>query len=374
MKIHIQRNTFVPAFALVAGFAAQKNTRAVLQCVKIVADPSKVVLMATDGETGARAEITFENPLNIARTGQALASAKILNRIFNETTDDEILLELNDTRLTVKGEKFRYALDTIAEVDSFPNVASFDENSFGFKIAGADLRRMIRHTNFVSDALNVHFNLEGVKFTFYRDSALAVATDGRRLALQRVAATTVGELPENFQEVNALFSLRALKQIHDASKTAEEVVFAVKGETAQLKVGNVVVHATLKSGRFPDWERIVPKSETFKEIVFIAGDLCRAVRQAEIVASDDKPGIAFNLEEGRVLISVVGESKGDSVVELPIKYDGDALKLTFDARYLTDFLNALAPEEVVHFQFSPSEYRTLFETNDSYRYVLMQIA
>ena len=70
MKIHIQRNTFVPAFALVAGFAAQKNTRAVLQCVKIVADTSKVVLMATDGETGARAEITFENPLNIARTGQ----------------------------------------------------------------------------------------------------------------------------------------------------------------------------------------------------------------------------------------------------------------------------------------------------------------
>lgn len=374
MKIHIQRKSFVPAFSLVAGFAAQKELRPILQCVKIIAEESKVILMATDGETGARAEIAFDNPFNIARVGQALVPAKLLKKIFDETTDDEILLELNDTRLTVKGDKFRYALDTIAEVDSFPEVHSFDDNAVGFKIAGADLRRMIRHTNFASDALNVHFMLAGVKFFFYRDSALAVATDGRRLAHQKVAATVEGELPENFQEASAFFSIRALKQLQDASKTAEEVVFAVTNEAAQLKVGNVVVHATLKSGRFPDWERIIPDADTFKEITFIAGDLFRAVRQAEIVATDDKPGIVFSLETGKVLISSIGESRGDSVVELPISYDGDEVKIKFDARYLTDFLNALAPEEVVLFRFSPTEYRTLFETNDSYRYVLMQIS
>ena len=374
MKIHIQRNTFVPIFSLVASFASQKDLRPVYKHVKIVARDSKVALMGTDGDTGARAEIVFENPFNIAREGEALLPAKLTSKIFSETTDDEILLELNGSRLTIKGDKFRYSLDTIAEVDSFPDVKDFGDDSTGFKIAGADLRKTIRRTVFASDMCNAHYQLDGVKFFFHADSMIAAATDGRRLALQKIAASPVGDLPENFKGTSAFFPIRSLRQIQEAAKTSDEVIFATDGETARIKCGNVVVRSLLKSGRFPDYEQILPDASDFKEVVFIADELLRSVKQAEIVATENKPGVVFGLEKDKLYLSAVGEETGDSVVELPISYDGEPTKATFDAKYLKEFLSALEPEEVVRFRFKPTEYRTLFETNDAYRYVLMQLS
>ena len=374
MKIHIQRASFVPTFSLVASFTAQKDLRPKYKCVKIDARDSKVVLSATDGETGARAEIAFENPFNIAREGRALLPAKLLGKIFSETNDEEILLELDGTRLTVKGDRFRYSLDTVADVDSFPDVKDFGDETTAFRIAGADLRKTIRRTVFASDLCNAHYALDGVKFFFRSDSVVAAATDGRRLAYQKIAASPVGELPEDFSETSAFFPIRALRQIQEAAKSSDEVLFATDGETARIKRGNVVVRSILKSGRFPDCEQIIPDTDGFQEVDFIADGLLRAVRQAEIVATEDKPGVVFSLEDGKVYLSAVGEETGDSVVELPVSYEGEPAKTTFDAKFLKEFLGALDPEEIVHFRFKSTEYRTLFETNDGYKHVLMQIS
>ena len=373
MKLTVQRASFVPTFQLVSSFAATKDLRPVLQSVKLVAEDGRVILTATDAETSARAEIEFENPFNIAEEGSVLIPAKLLNKIFSETTDDEILLSSTGSRLTVKGARFKYTLDTITEIDSFPEISPFEENNC-FKIASSDVRRMIKRSTFATDQLNVHYLLNGVQLIFDRDSALAVATDGRRLAVQSSPSEIVGEVPENFVAQKAFFSTRSLKLILSVAVASPEAFVAIKKESAQIKFGNVTVQTTLMSGRFPDWDQIIPKSDNFTIVNLIAGDVARAIRQSEIVTTESKPGVVLTFDDGKLVVTAEGEATGDSSVELPVSYDKEKVEMKFDPKFLTDFFKEVAPEDSVTFRFGPSEFRTLFETNDGYRYVVMQLA
>ena len=128
------------------------------------------------------------------------------------------------------------------------------------------------------------------------------------------------------------------------------------------------------SGRFPDWDQIIPKSDNFTIVNLIAGDVARAIRQSEIVTTESKPGVVLTFDDGKLVVTAEGEATGDSSVELPVSYDKEKVEMKFDPKFLTDFFKEVAPEDSVTFRFGPSEFRTLFETNDGYRYVVMQLA
>lgn len=373
MKIRCQLSKFVPLFSMIAYFASTKDVRPVLQNVKLIANESNVILMATDGEVGARGELPVDDAFVIERSGEAILPAKLLRKIFSETNDEEILLELEGTKLTVKGAHFRYQLDTTDETDKFPSIASFEASTY-FKIPVNSFNRMVRRTVFATETNNSHYELRGVKFVFGEDRTMAIATDGRRLAYQECSSESFTD-DENGSvgEKQAIFPTRTLNLIERADSVAEDVLVAIRDADAQIKFGNIVVSSTLMTGRFPDWNAIIPDKSAKKRVDFIANELARAIRQAEIVATENKPGVWFKFEKGKVNITAAGEATGESSVELPIAYDGEAAELRLDSHFLTGFFREAPQEDTIAFYFM-QDYRTLFETTDGYRYVVMQLA
>lgn len=373
MKIRCQRGKFVPLFMLIANFASTKDVRPILQNVKLIVDESNLLLMATDGEVGARGEINVQDAIGVERPGEAILPTKLLRKIFTETTDEEILLESEGTRLTVKGLHFRYQLDTADEADKFPAIAPFPEGAC-FKISTNSLNRMSRRTVFATETTNSHYELRGVKFVFGEEKTIAVATDGRRLAYQECASEFLaGDPAVAFEEKQAIFSTRALNLIERVDSDVDDALVVLRDSEAQIKIGSVVVSTTLMTGRFPDWNAIIPDKNQKKRVDFIASDLARAIRQAEIVATENKPGVWFKFEPGKVNVTANGDATGESSVELPIAYDGETAELRLDSRFLNEFFREVPPDETVAFYFL-QDYRTLFETTDGYRYVVMQLA
>ena len=375
MKIHIQRDKFAPLFSLISNFTSTRDLRPALQNVKIIADESSVVLMATDGDVGARGEIVVDESFVIDRPGEAILPAKLLGRIFSETTDSDILLELEGRRLTVKGARFRYQLDTIDDVDSFPAVNPFQETDY-FELPVESLNRMIGRTLFAIETNNAHYELNGVMFLFEQERATAIATDGKRLACQQYASKYISDgQGGEFNEKKAIFPTRTLNLVKRSASFASEAKIAVKDDRATIQLGNVVIATNLMTGRFPDWNMILLEKSNIKSVDFIASEFASAVRQAEIVATENKPGVTLNFESGKVSITAAGEETGESSVELPISYDAEPRKLRFDSKFLNDFFREVPPEETVLFYFSQKleDFRSLFETNDGYRYVVMQL-
>ena len=373
MKIRCRREKFLPLFNLISSFTSSRDVRPVLQNVKIVADEKNVLLTATDGEVGGRGVLPLDDGFVLESAGEAILPSKLLKKILTETTDDEISLEFENGKLLVRGARSKYQLDTSDDWDKFPAVADFNENSY-IKIAAKSLCELIRRTVFATDVNNSHYELRGVKFIFSEDRTIAVATDGRRLAFQECASERCGEKSgEGEFSLEAIFPPRALNLIERSASDAAEALIAVRDTEAVVRIGDVVVSTTLMVGRFPDWKTIIPDRTAKKRVDFIAGELARAIRQAEIVATENKPGVWFNFTEGSVDIAAAGEATGESSVVLPIAYSGEDHKLRLDSRFLNEFFRCVSPEETIAFYFF-GDYRTLLETTDGYQYVVMQLA
>lgn len=367
MKIRCRRDKFLPLFSLTASFAATRDVRPALQNVKLSASASSVTLMATDGDVGARVELSENDAVTVEETGDVVLPAKLLRKILAETTTEEAVIESEGTTLVVTGENFRYQLTT-CEANDFPPVASFSAEAY-HKIPSKVFAEMIRRTTFAIDAENSHYALGGVLMNFVADRVSAVATDGRRLAFQEGVAEAVGE---HESENKTIFPPRTLNLLERAFGDVDEALIAVNEGQALIKIGSFVVSSTLIDGRFPNWRAIFPEKSGRKKVDFIAGPLASAVRQAEIVASEKKPGVWLNFEPGKVVVAAAGEEIGESSVQIPISYDDEKTALRLDSKFLSDFLRCLAPEETVSFYFL-ADKPALFETSDGYSYVIMPL-
>ena len=65
---------------------------------------------------------------------------------------------------------------------------------------------------------------------------------------------------------------------------------------------------------------------------------------------------------------------GQSKVEMPVDYDGDELTITFDPRFVAEFLRVLGPEKQVQLALIDSESAAVFKADDAYTYVIMPLS
>lgn len=373
MKFIYPRKEFLAFFNHMSAFASTRDVRPILQNVKATVNDSGILLTATDGEVSARGVLPPSDGFTLLSPGEALLPAKLLKRVLLESTADEVTFEYENNCLRVKCGRGKFQLDTADDLASFPSISEFTEQTF-FKIPAKSLHEIINRTTFATDASSSHYDLRGVKFVFCADRVDAIATDGRRLAHQCCAVELCGVGAEDSEyKQEAIFPPRALNLIADAANASYEVLIAFRNQQAIIKAGNIVISTNLLTGRFPDWRTIVPDRSVKKRVDFLVGDLESALRQAEIVATADKPGVWFNFTEGNVDIAAAGESTGESSVVMAVAYDGEEHKLRLDPQFVKDFLRRIPDEETVAFYFF-GDFRTLFETSDGYQYVVMQMA
>ncbi len=74
----------------------------------------------------------------------------------------------------------------------------------------------------------------------------------------------------------------------------------------------------------------------------------------------------FTFGEGKVVLTAHGAEFGESHVELPIAYDGAAVGITLDPRYLNDFLRVLDPEQTLTLELRDAESAAVCSTEDGY--------
>ena len=69
-----------------------------------------------------------------------------------------------------------------------------------------------------------------------------------------------------------------------------------------------------------------------------------AVRQAMIVTNEESRGVDFSFGKGTLKLNSKATDIGQSTIEMPIAYDGQEMTITFDPRYVADFLKVLDAE------------------------------
>lgn len=368
MKATCQRDKLLHAFQMAASVAPARSPKPILQNVKLEATMDGAILMGTDLEVGVRVEV---EGITVEAAGSIVLPRDRFGKILSESSDEKLSLESDGAKILVRGQRSQFSLPS-ENPDEFPSVLAFEEQKY-HEMPARFFREVIRRTVYATDNESSRYALGGVLVELVENGLTAVATDGRRLARQEGAATSVGGHVSG--DNMTIIPTRAMQLLDRAlADNDENIQLAARDNDILVKSGRATVYSRLVEGRYPKWRDVFPRREGMVKIEMTVGPFHAAVRQAAIVTSEERRGVDFTFGGGKILLAGHGAELGESNIELPIAYDGADIGITLDPRYLSDFLKVLSPEQSFTIELRDAESAAVCSTADGYAYVIMPLA
>ncbi len=365
MKISVSREGLLSAYSSVASVAPSRSPKPILQNLKLVVGDG-TTLSATDLEVGIRHTVTG---VTVHEPGSVILPTAQIGAILRSSSDAELTIEADDTKLVIKGQFSEFKLPT-EDPSLFPEVPEFGASSYHV-IAAADLKRLIKRTVFATDVESTRYALGGCLVERGDNAIGMVGTDGRRLA--RMSAPAEVEREPGFPITPPVIPAKALKLIDRIIDDKDPPVHLDFGlRTAVLiRTAQAVIYSRLVEGRFPRYQDVFPAGEPIK-VPLEVGPLLSAVTQAAIVTGDESRGVDFTFDCGMLFLRASTSDKGASTVDLPIDNDSKPITVALDPNYLVDMLRTLDPGETITCEIVDAKTGLVFRT-DGYVFCVMPL-
>ena len=368
MRALCDREALLTAFGMVSGVISARSPKPILQNVQFIADvDNRSVLIGTDLDVGIRYHVLGTK---VEKPGAVILPTTQISSILRTSTDVELTIETVVDRLIIRGLHSEFALP-IEDPSLFPEVPDFAAMSYHV-IDASDLKKLIRRTIFATDVESTRYALGGVLVELTVESITMVGTDGRRLARMSAAAETENNPPP--PEGSPVIPVKALKVIERNLADDEAPVHLTfqNGTAVLMRSERAVIYSKLVEGRFPRYQDVFPANSEIK-IPLKLDRYVIAVEQASIVTSEDSRGVDFHFSSGVLRLTSQSAAFGNSLIALPIIYDGKTVEITFDPRYLIDALKTLDDTTSITAELIDSNNAAVFRTNDRYAYVVMPL-
>jgi DNA polymerase-3 subunit beta len=346
----------------------RRNTIPILANVLVKADRGKLSLKATDLDL----EVTDSTAAEVSPGGSTTVPAHMFYEIVRKLPEGaQIVLEGSGDRavLSLRAGRSRFTLQTLPESD-FPDLAA-GEMSHSFKLAAADLKRLIDKTQFAISTEETRYYLNGIYLhtagTAKSGMLRAVATDGHRLAQVELP------LPQGAAGMPGIIVPRkTVGEVQRLVETGEgDVAVELSAGKIRFTIGNVVLTSKLIDGTFPDYARVIPVNND-KSLVVDKKDFEAAVDRVSTVSSERGRAVKLSITGGRLVLSVTNPDSGSATEEIEVEYDADPLDIGFNSRYLLD-IAAQIEGEVAVLKLADPGSPTLIQDKDAKGalYVLM---
>jgi DNA polymerase-3 subunit beta len=362
MKFTIDRESFLKPLQQVIGVVERRQTLPVLGNLLVNASGGKLKLTATDLEV----EIQAEAPANISEEGEITLPARKLIDICKALPENAtIQITIKDQKAQIRSGKSRFTLSTLPAAD-FPLVEKINGDS-KFTLTQGEMKDVIDRTQFSMAQQDVRDYLTGLMLEMGKGFLRAVATDGHRLALCDVAVEIQTDNPR--QVIVPRKGIQELQRLLDDSETP--VTVELGANHIRLIAGDVCFTSKLVDGRFPDYDRVVPRGGD--KLVVADRELFRqALSRTSILSNEKYRGIRLNLEKNNVKIQAHNPEQEEADEEFDVEYDGGELEIGFNVTYLLDVLAAVRSDKV-ELVLGDSNSSCLIKQpgTDQYRYVVM---
>ena len=357
------QENIVAALQSVVGIVERRHTLPILANVMIQKTPQSIQLTSSDLEIQIRTEADLGG--DNANFTTTVGARKLMDILRSMPSDQTVSLESQQSKLILKSGKSRFTLQTLPAED-FPLVQ--ESPSFGpmFSIPQKTLKELLHQVSFAMAVHDIRYYLNGILFVAEGKQLSLVATDGHRLAY--TSATLEVEVPK--QEVilprkTVLELLRLLSDkegMIDMQFANNQAKFAFEGKEFVTK---------LVEGKFPDYNRVIPKNH--KNTVTLGRlSLLSTLQRTAILTSDKFKGVRINLDTGMLRVAASNAEQEEAVDELEIDYNGDSIEIGFNVTYLIDVLTNMS-QDMVRMDLADSNSSVLvtMAENPNFKYVVM---
>ncbi|MNO96291.1 DNA polymerase III subunit beta [compost metagenome] len=335
----------------------------VLSNVLLVVQGQQLSLTGTDLEVELVGRVQLEEP---AEPGEITVPARKLMDICKSLPNDALIdIKVDEQKLLVKAGRSRFTLSTLPAND-FPTVEE-GPGSLTCNLEQSKLRRLIERTSFAMAQQDVRYYLNGMLLEVSRNTLRAVSTDGHRLALCSMSAPI-----EQDDRHQVIVPRKGILELARLLTDPEGMVSIVLGQHhIRATTGEFTFTSKLVDGKFPDYERVLPKGGD-KLVVGDRQALREAFSRTAILSNEKYRGIRLQLAAGQLKIQANNPEQEEAEEEISVDYNGSALEIGFNVSYLLDVLGVMTTEQV-RLILSDSNSSALLQEagNDDSSYVVM---
>ena len=303
-----------------------RTTLPVLSCAYFEVKNNKLIIKTTDLEQ----TIVSINKIKNEGEGQVcipmIKLCEIVVALPNEeikiTTNEDHLIEINSNQGTFK--------ITGREASEFPETTE-GEKEDNIELQGKDFLDIIKKTGYATSRDDLKPALGGVYLNINEEKIMAVSTDGHRLV--KFIKNKKTKIKQSI-----IIPAKFLKIIKNSINEKENLKIKVEENQLTTKYKEFIISTRIIKETYPDFNSAIPENNT-TEAEVDTQQLISCLKRVSIFSNRTTKQTVLNFSEKGVVVSAQDpESSTSGKEHLDCKYKGEALTVSYNAKYLIEAL------------------------------------
>lgn len=337
MKLTITREQLLNPLQLISGVVERKQTMPVLSNILLEAQDGLLILTGTNMEVEL---VCTLDPVMVDQSGRITVPARKLADICRSLPPDAtIQLQLEGEKMHLRSGKSHFSLATLP-AEQFPNTEQ-NTHDLALNFSQKEFKKMLDATAFAMAQQDVRYYLNGMLLEVGNQYARLVATDGHRLALASIM--TDQSIETEKQVIIPRKGVLELTRL--LSDSESEITLSIGDNHIFSKIGNFKFTSKLIDGKFPDYNRVIPKGGD-KVMIADREALRNMLSRASILSHENIRGVQLHLSSNQLQVFANNPEHEQAEDSLEVGYGGEELQIGFNVSYLIDVMNVLSSENV----------------------------
>ena len=361
------QDNVLSALQSVCGIVERRHTLPVLANVLIRKTGTSVQLTTSDLEIQIRTTADLGGDDGNFTT--TVGARKLIDILRTMPAEQTVSLEPSQSKLILKGGKSKFTLQTLPAED-FPLVQEAANFGPAFSVPQKTLKDLLGQVSFAMAVHDIRYYLNGILFVAEGKTLSLVATDGHRLAF--ASATLDVEVPKQEVILPRKTVIELQRLLSDAGGDNQpQIAMQFANNQAKFTFGDMEFVTKLVEGKFPDYNRVIPKNHR-NSVTLGRVPLLASLQRTAILTSDKFKGVRLNIDPGTLRVASNNAEQEEAVDELDIDYGGDSIEIGFNVTYLIDALSNMSQDMVkIDLADANSSALITIPDNATFKYVVM---
>ncbi len=366
MKVFCTQRDLDYAINIVNKAISPNNTLPVLNNILLKAEGKKLYFSSTNLEIAISCNIDAD----VRGEGAITVPAKLITNYISLLTDEKVELKVVDgVSLAIESSSSHTVIKCIS-ADEFPLIPEV-EKEHEFKVKIDEFYEGITETVFAASLNTSRPVLSGVFLSSTSKGLTMVATDSYRLAEKHMNVSKAAK-----ENIDCIIPARTMTEFGKIiSKLGDEDIRVnISKNQILFTVGGIELVSRLIEGKYPDYEKIIPKEgkTTFEVSV---EDLSLVLKRVSLFARENNNSVKLSVtNDGKLLVSSEETKVGEEKADVMVKVEGENNKISLNSQYLLDVLTYINDDKIkftMNDKVSPALIKPI--KGDDYSYIIMPL-
>ncbi len=341
MHFIVSSSVLLKNLQIVGGIISSNVVLPILEDFLFELDGNVLTLTGSDLETMIK--VKLEVQVDDASTGKVkiCVPSRILLDYLKNLPEQPVKFSINQAELTldISSNTGKYKIGG-EKADEYPKEPQADE-TVSVAIASNVLQDAIASTIYATSSDTLRPAMTGVFFEFSPEQTSFVATDA-----QRLVKLTRTDIKSKFEKgfIVPRKPLQQLKNIIPSDDSELEIFF--NNSHLFVKNDRLSLSCRLIDAKFPPYKSVIPQDNPF-HLIINRTDLISSLKRVSVFANKNTSQVVLNITGNAISISAQDvDFSYEGKEELNCQYQGEDIKIAFNAKLLVEMLSNLTTDEV----------------------------